>query len=199
MHDRLEVNAFMHFIFLFFSVLRAHVFLLIFNKKLKRVGRRMKLFGAKHINFGVGFCVGDHCWLEAVTNYRGERFYPSINIGSGVRLSDNVHISCVHSIEICDGVLIGSNVYIGDHSHGSTDSDLHGEFDIPPANRRLGDVESIYIGNNVWIGNGAVILAGAYIPDGSIVGANSVVKSKFQSRAIIAGVPAKEIRKIECR
>ncbi len=196
---RLDVSVIMHFLFLLFSVLRAFVFSLVFNKKIKRVGRCIKFFGAKYINFGVGFCVGDHCWLEAVTSYRGDRFHPSINIGSDVKISDNVHISCVRSIEIGDGVLIGSNVYIGDHSHGSTDSALRDEFDIPPASRRLDDIESIYIGNNVWIGNGAVILAGAYISDGSIVGANSVVKGKFQSRAIIAGVPAKEVRKIECR
>ncbi|MFQ1618100.1 hypothetical protein ACK34R_07975 [Aeromonas veronii] len=186
----------MHLFFLLSSVLRGIIFSFVFNKKMKRTGKRIKFFGARYFKVGNGFCVGDFCWLEAVTTYRGECFQPSVNIGSDVKISDNVHISCVHSVHIGNGVLIGSNVYIGDHSHGSTLSDAQSEFDIPPADRHLNDIDTIYIGNNVWIGNGAVILAGAWIPDGSIIGANSVVKGKFNSRAIIAGVPAKEVRKI---
>jgi acetyltransferase-like isoleucine patch superfamily enzyme len=191
------VSVIVHLFFLLSSALRAILLSFIFNKKMKRIGKRIKFFGARYFNVGDGFCVGDYCWLEAVTVYRGEHFQPSVNIGSDVKISDNVHISCVYSIHIGDGVLIGSNVYIGDHSHGSTLlSDVRGEFNIPPADRHLDDIESIYIGNNVWIGNGAVILAGAWIADGSIIGANSVVKGKFESRAIIAGIPAKEVRKI---
>ena len=51
------------------------------------------------------------------------------------------------------------------------------------------------IGNDVWIGQNAVILPGVHIGDGAIIGANSVVGSPVAPYSIVAGNPAKEIRK----
>ena len=51
------------------------------------------------------------------------------------------------------------------------------------------------IGNDVWIGQNAVILPGVHIGDGAIIGANSVVGSDVEPYSIIAGNPAKLIRK----
>lgn len=51
------------------------------------------------------------------------------------------------------------------------------------------------IGNDVWIGQNAVILPGANIGDGAIIGANSVVGSNIAPYTIVAGNPAKVIRK----
>lgn len=51
------------------------------------------------------------------------------------------------------------------------------------------------IGNDVWIGQNAVILPGVHIGDGVIIGASSVVGSDVSPYTIVAGNPAKEIRK----
>ena len=51
------------------------------------------------------------------------------------------------------------------------------------------------IGNDVWIGQNAVILPGVHIGDGAIIGANSVVGSEVEPYTIVAGNPAKPIRK----
>lgn len=51
------------------------------------------------------------------------------------------------------------------------------------------------IGNDVWIGQNAVILPGVSIGDGAIIGANSVVGSNIAPYTIVAGNPAKVIRK----
>lgn len=51
------------------------------------------------------------------------------------------------------------------------------------------------IGNDVWIGQNAVILPGVHIGDGAIIGANSVVASDVPPYTIVAGNPAREIRK----
>ena len=51
------------------------------------------------------------------------------------------------------------------------------------------------IGNDVWIGQKAVILPGVNIGDGAIIGANSVVGSNVAPYTIVAGNPAKLIRK----
>ena len=51
------------------------------------------------------------------------------------------------------------------------------------------------IGNDVWIGQNAVILPGVRIGDGSIIGANSVVGNDVEPYTIVAGNPAKILRK----
>ncbi len=51
------------------------------------------------------------------------------------------------------------------------------------------------IGNDVWIGQNAVILPGVQIGDGAIIGANSIVGSKVDPYTIVAGNPARPLRK----
>lgn len=176
--------------------IRGVIYSFIYRKSIKKTGVRFKFFGSKFFKISRNLSVGDNCWLEGVSKYKGIDYSPVVNMGSNICMSDNVHISCVKSITIGDNCLIGSKVYIGDHSHGSTKTLSADEVKIPPALRALSDIEPIHIGKNVWIGDGVVILAGAYIPDGSIIGANSVVKNKFFNSAIIAGLPAVEIKRL---
>ena len=51
------------------------------------------------------------------------------------------------------------------------------------------------IGNDVWIGANSVILKGVTVHDGAIVGAGSVVTRDVPPYSIVAGNPAREIRK----
>ncbi len=51
------------------------------------------------------------------------------------------------------------------------------------------------IGNDVWIGQNAVILPGVHIGDGAIIGTNSVVGSNIEPYTIVAGNPARVLRK----
>jgi acetyltransferase-like isoleucine patch superfamily enzyme len=59
-----------------------------------------------------------------------------------------------------------------------------------PASR--GDVR---IGNDVWIARGAKILSGVTIGNGAVVGAYSVVTRDVAAYAVVAGVPARELRR----
>lgn len=65
----------------------------------------------------------------------------------------------------------------------------------PPAASDMPLKGDTVIGNDVWIGQNAVILPGVHIGDGAIIGANSVVGGDVPPYAIVAGNPAKEIRK----
>ena len=51
------------------------------------------------------------------------------------------------------------------------------------------------IGSDVWIGQNAVILPGVRIGDGAIIGANSVVGSAVDPYTVVAGNPARLLRK----
>lgn len=53
----------------------------------------------------------------------------------------------------------------------------------------------VTIGNDVWIGVGAVILPGTNIGHGSVVGANAVVRGDIAPYSIMAGNPARCVRK----
>ncbi|SFB69870.1 CatB-related O-acetyltransferase [Ruminococcus albus] len=65
----------------------------------------------------------------------------------------------------------------------------------PPATEDLPLKGDTVIGNDVWIGQNAVILPGVHIGDGAIIGANSVVGSDVDPYTIVAGDPAKVLRK----
>lgn len=53
----------------------------------------------------------------------------------------------------------------------------------------------IIIGNDVWIGYEALIMSGVTIGDGAIIGARAVVTRDVPPYTIVAGVPAKPIRR----
>lgn len=173
--------------------LRAVFFGLFLGKFFHKLGRCVKVRGVRHILVGRGICIGDFCWIEAVTHFSGVELAPKLEFDDGVSLSDSTHISCAHSIKIGKSCLIGSKVYIGDHSHGTLLNTLE-MFSIPPAKRPLGDIAAIDIGSNSWICDGAVILAGTRLAPHTIVGANSVVRMQTDRPALIAGAPAKVIR-----
>ncbi len=65
----------------------------------------------------------------------------------------------------------------------------------PPAKADLPLKGDTVIGNDVWIGQNAVILPGVHIGDGAIVGASSVVGSNVAPYTIVAGNPARVLRK----
>jgi acetyltransferase-like isoleucine patch superfamily enzyme len=76
---------------------------------------------------------------------------------------------------------------------------------FPDSWRRAKDLKSeevdaiskgdVIIGNDVWIGHEAVILSGARIGDGAVIGAGAVVTKDVEPYSIVAGNPARLIRK----
>jgi acetyltransferase-like isoleucine patch superfamily enzyme len=53
----------------------------------------------------------------------------------------------------------------------------------------------VLVGNDVWIGRGAKVLSGVHIGNGAVVGAYAVVTKSVRPYAIVAGNPAREIRR----
>lgn len=65
----------------------------------------------------------------------------------------------------------------------------------PPAEKDMPLKGDTVIGNDVWIGQKATILPGVHIGDGAIIGAGSMVSKDVEPYTIVAGNPAKVIRK----
>ena len=113
-----------------------------------------------------------------------------ISIGSGTKINNNfVIIASKASIFIGEKCLVGTNVEI-------INSDFH---NIEPEKRHSGGgglSQEVKVGNNVWIGNSVKILKGVTIGDNSVIAAGAIVTKDVPSNTIVAGNPAKEIRKI---
>lgn len=61
--------------------------------------------------------------------------------------------------------------------------------------KQLKDENEIKIGNDVWIGHGVIVVGNITIGNGAILAAGSVVTKDVPAYTIVAGVPAKAIRK----
>jgi acetyltransferase-like isoleucine patch superfamily enzyme len=110
---------------------------------------------------------------------------------------------CDESVEIGDYALVSWNVVFMDSYRVPTDvGERRRELEQAAARRPrfLGaDVPArpIRVGQNVWIGFDACILPGVTIGDGSIVGARSVVRDSVDPYTVVAGNPARVIRRLE--
>lgn len=55
----------------------------------------------------------------------------------------------------------------------------------------------IIVGDDAWIGGGAIVLPGVTIGEGAVVGAGAVVTKDVDPYTIVAGNPARELRKLK--
>ena len=108
----------------------------------------------------------------------GERFYANFNW--------TVLDTC--PVTIGDNAMLGPNVqfYTALHPLDAQERIAGPEYGAP-----------ITIGDNVWIGGGAMILAGVTLGDNVVVGAGSVVTKSFGDNVVIAGNPARVIKKLD--
>ena len=92
-------------------------------------------------------------------------------------------------------VTIGSHVNI---AQGVTVTALNHNFDKPGIRIDQQGITTrpITIGNDVWIGTRAVILPGVTIGSHCVVAAGAVVTTDVPDNTLVAGIPAKTIRKI---
>ncbi|MDE6717597.1 MAG: acetyltransferase [Muribaculaceae bacterium] len=151
------------------------------------------LRGKEYIDLGHGLTTGTGCRLEAM-RIKGED-KPVLRFGDRVQLNDHVHICALKSVVIGNDVLMASNVYISDNSHGIYKGP--GQQSSPeerPLDRSYhrADVE---IGDRVWLGEGVIVMPGVTIGSGSVIGAHSVVNRSIPSDCIAVGSPAKIIKK----
>ena len=83
--------------------------------------------------------------------------------------------------------MLGPNVVINDSNHVFIDRDT-------PITRQGHTAEPIVIEDDVWIASNSVILKGVHIGKGAVVAAGSIVTKDVPPYAVVAGVPARQIK-----
>ena len=113
--------------------------------------------------------------------------------GCNIELGEDCFINFNCTILDEAKVIIGKNAFIGPNV--SIFTPCH-PLDVEKRNKYIEWAEEVIIGNNVWIGGDATILPGVTIGDNVVIGAGAVVTGSFPSNVVIAGNPARIIKKL---
>ena len=114
-----------------------------------------------------------------------------LKIGNNVSMSGAI-LYCSKEIIVEDHVGFGAGAKV-------YDTDFHAVNALKRRERKIEDIKraSVHICQDVWIGSNATILKGVTIGARSVVGANAVVTKNVPSDVVVAGIPAKVVKKIE--
>ena len=125
--------------------------------------------------------LGSHSYIQNV-----RMAYPqNIFIGDNVTIGHGVYINATPKVHIGDNTMISSGGSLLTASHDLSDEDLHASVEALP----------IRIGSNCWVASNCTILGGVTIGDRAIIAAGAVVTRDVEAGTVVAGIPAKEIKK----
>lgn len=171
------------------------------NPKNLRIDLPRRIINAERIFLGDNIFLGPGSFLFAMTHYPTvsmqhperkqvvQKFDSKITIGNNVTATAGLQIAAHNEVVIEDDVMFASNIYVNDGFHGYHNANE------PYKYQPMFKIGPITIKKGSWIGQNAVIMPGVMIGNFSIVGANSVVTKNVPDMCIVAGNPAKVIKK----
>lgn len=127
--------------------------------------------------------------IDAVVSYADGKYTPKISIGHDVYIGSHLKIDCIERVEIGDGCVLSDFIHITDLSHG-----------LNPKNglimrQNVIALGSVKLGRNCFVGLGSSILPGVELGEWCVVGARSVVTQSFPPFSMIAGAPARLVKR----
>lgn len=150
------------------------------------------VFGEPWIHLGECCVIGEQVTLT-VGLAPGDIDYgpePVILIGDGVVIGRDSHVVALAPIVFGDKVYCGPNVYITSTNHAYHD-----------VTRAIGEQwpssAPVEIGSGSWLGVNSVILPGARLGRNVVVAAGAVVRGEIPDFAVVAGAPARIVRRWE--
>jgi acetyltransferase-like isoleucine patch superfamily enzyme len=135
-----------------------------------------------------GATIGNNCNIESPLIIHAEKDYSNLIVGDNCYIGKNVVLDIKGKISIRNNVIIAMSSTILSHIDlGNSKVSVV----YPPCPMKT------ILGSHCYIGSASCILPGIRIGEGAVVGAGSVVNKDVAPRTGVAGVPAKEFRKIE--
>ena len=149
------------------------------------------IFGEQWIRIGEETLIGPDVTLSAGMA-PGQQMVtdPVVRIGNRCMIGRGSSIVGHLSIEIGDDIWTGPNVYVTDQNHVYTDVQL-------PIGRQWPVESAVRIGSGSWLGTGVVVLPGTTIGEHVVVAAGSVVRGQVPARCVVAGSPARVVRRYD--
>ncbi|OBQ55583.1 acyltransferase [Tamlana sp. s12] len=148
--------------------------------KNSRIQWNVKFKGSNPISFGNNVSIRD-----------GAIFIP---LNGYIKFGNNCSVGAYNVIDGSGGLEVGNNVRIGPHVCIYSANHKF-ESKVQPIYKQGLKFEQVVIKDNVWIGANVTILAGITIESGSVIAAGSLVNKDIETDSIVAGVPAKLIKK----
>tara|TARA_R110002050_G_scaffold300444_1_gene469820 strand:+ start:3808 stop:4515 length:708 start_codon:yes stop_codon:yes gene_type:complete len=139
----------------------------------------------KGVEIGDNFTLGKYSIIECTGVLR--------NVGSSLKIGNNVGINHYCFIGVRGDIEIGNNVIFGPRVNVFSENHNFDSIEIPIKNQGVTKGKTI-IGNDVWIGANVSIMSGVSIGDGCVIAAGAVVTKSIPAYSIIGGVPAKIIK-----
>ncbi|MCF3965506.1 acyltransferase, partial [Streptomyces fuscigenes] len=115
---------------------------------------------------------------------------PYVSIGDGVVLGRGSHVIADTTVSIGRDTYCGPYVYITTTNHSYDDPGV-------PVGKQWPRIAPVAIGAGCWLGTGAVILPGAVLGRNVVVAAGSVVRGEVPDHAVVAGAPARIVRRYD--
>jgi len=144
------------------------------------------LGNVRNMQVGDNVSLGQRGWFYIPLNNR----QATIRIGSGTAVGNDFVITSNAAVQIGRDCLLSYRVTVMDHSHVTGPG-------VAPVTSGLTDGKPISIGDKCFLGCNVVIMPGVTLGENCVVGANSVVTKSFEARSVIAGAPAKLLRKLD--
>ena len=146
--------------------------------------------------------VGDRCIilssvLENAVLENDVDMGPFAHLRSGAYLAEHVHMGNFGEVKnsyLGKGTKMGHFSYIGDATIGENVNIGAGTITCNFDGKQKNHTE---IADNVFIGSDTMLVAPLELGEGSITGAGSVVTKNVKPHTLVAGVPARAIRKLE--
>jgi acetyltransferase-like isoleucine patch superfamily enzyme len=147
------------------------------------------VYNEGYIAIGAGTMIGPYVTLTAGIAPGQEMLTSSVvRIGDRCVIGRGSHVVGHWSIDIGDDIQTGPYVYITDQNHGYEDPD-------EPIGRQWPLEAGVSIGSGSWLGAHAVVLPGAQIGRHVVVAAGAVVRGQVPDHCVVAGVPARVVRR----
>ena len=146
--------------------------------------------------------LGQNVKIFDFVNLYGCSIDDNSKIGTFVEIQKNASIgkNCKISSHtfICEGVHIEDNVFIGHNVTFINDKFPRSvNFDGSMQSEKDWKIVETYIKKGASIGSSATIMCGITVGENAIVGAGAVVTKNVLPNTVVAGVPAKLVKKLE--
>ncbi|OIV37610.1 acyltransferase [Mangrovactinospora gilvigrisea] len=150
------------------------------------------LFGERWISIGAYCVVAEQVTLTAglAPGDELDSEDPILEIGDGCVIGRGSHLVGRTGIALGDHVYLGPGVYITDHNHTYTDT-------AAPIGTQWPVFAPVRIGAGSWLGANAVVLPGTVLGRNTVVAAGCIVRGEFPDHAVLAGVPARMVRRYD--